>query len=115
MPLRRVEAMPETVNVRIVRSRGYVSGGRRFKVYLDGQLVCKLRNGQEKELVVAAGKHRVSARIDWSRTRELELDCDGEETVVIRVYCPLVGWKILLVPFVLFIPRAWIGIEVGNK
>lgn len=86
MPLRSVETMPETVNVRIVRSRGYVCGLRSFKIYLDDQLVCRIRNGEEKELTVAAGTHRVSARVDWCRTEELVVDCYGEERVVMRVY-----------------------------
>ena len=107
--------MRETVSVRLARPKQYVSMLRSYKVFLDGQPLCKLRNGDEKEVEVAIGKHTASARIDWCRTREIEVDCGGEKAVVIRVFSPLSRWKILLIPFAILIPKAWIGIEVVNE
>ena len=81
--------------IRIKRDSGYADRLRAYKVVLDSNIVGEIRNGQQIELKVTPGKHRLQLKIDWccSNIVDFEMsDCDME----FQCGSNLRGFKILL-------------------
>ena len=73
-------------SIRVVRDSGYADCLRAYGVYLDGEAICKLRNGQAKQWPVSPGPHSISVRIDWCCPKAIEFVATEGETVIDRVY-----------------------------
>jgi hypothetical protein len=53
---------------------------RQYKISVDGEPVGKIGRGSQFAVDVAAGSHRVQARIDWTGSREINVDVtDGSD------------------------------------
>jgi hypothetical protein len=65
---------------------------RRIVVRIDGVVALRLRVNQSKTLSLANGTHRVTARMDWVRSRELVIDVSDESTVILETAMP---WRFL--------------------
>ncbi len=50
---------------------------RAYKVVLDGEVVCDIKNGQQMELDVSPGKHTLRLKIDWCGSNTIDFDYDG--------------------------------------
>lgn len=73
----------------------YTSGLlRRVTVRVDDHDVAKLRPGQQVQVPVSEGRHTVTARLDWVRSRPLIVTVTEQEEVLIEVRTPL--WSGLL-------------------
>ena len=81
--------------IRIKRESEFRDRLRAYKVVLDGNVVGEINNGQQLELKVTPGKHRLQLKIDWgwSNIVDFEMnDCDIE----FQCGSNLRGFKILL-------------------
>lgn len=60
---------------------------RSYRVLIDGSGVGRLRRGEQLEVTVSPGPHRVRIRIDWSGSKEVVVDV-AEGQVVSFVAAP---------------------------
>jgi hypothetical protein len=58
---------------------------RDFKIFIDGQQVGDIGNGETKEFSVAVGKHNVIAKIDWCSSPDVAIEIKDNETKELRV------------------------------
>ena len=72
--------------IRIERSRGaYTDSLRKYKVIIDGDVVGKVRRGEEKSFPVAPGEHWVRLKIDWGSSQPVDVSlAEGQE---VSLYC----------------------------
>jgi hypothetical protein len=54
---------------------------RSYKVVVDGQTAATLRRGEDVVVPVPAGHHAVKAKIDWGRSREIDLELGERDRV----------------------------------
>jgi hypothetical protein len=54
---------------------------RKYKVLIDGAVVARLRNGEESEFSVPAGRHSIEVRIDWTGSDVVDFTADNGEIV----------------------------------
>jgi len=47
---------------------------RSYKIVVDGEVLASLRRGEDATVPVAPGHHKVRAKIDWARSRDIDLD-----------------------------------------
>ena len=80
----------------IRRNSGYVDLLRAYKVVLDGNVVGKVKNGQQIEVAVSQGKHELFLKIDWCRSNVIEFENDGSSDIEFECGSNLEGLKILL-------------------
>lgn len=61
---------------------------RAYRIYIDGQYVGKIRNGEAAEFLVAPGLHEVFLRIDWCGSPRLSVKCapGGEARLTCRAH-----------------------------
>jgi hypothetical protein len=59
----------------IIVHRGFAGARlRRFRIYIDGEQVGRIRSGESLSFPVKPGAHRVHVQLDWlSRSREVEV------------------------------------------
>lgn len=61
--------------IRISRVAGqYADKLRAYRVVIDGTAVGKVKAGEKQSFAVEAGRHVVQLRLDWGRSRKLEVD-----------------------------------------
>lgn len=64
--------------LRIKRDSGYVDKVRAYKIILDGNVVGKIKDGEEIEIDVAPGNHQLYVKIDWCRSNTVEFAMNEE-------------------------------------
>ncbi|WP_430614268.1 hypothetical protein [Flavobacterium sp. JP2137] len=62
--------------IRIVRSSEGVNRLRNYRVFIDGQKVGTVANGETKEFVATAAKHSIQTKIDWCSSPIIYIDGD---------------------------------------
>lgn len=67
------------------RHNEYVNSQRSYRIFIDGVAAGNIRNGETKNYPVAAGRHRVMAKIDWCGSEEIEVDVKEGESVTVAV------------------------------
>ncbi len=66
--------------IKIQRTNQYINGARDYKIYIDGQKVGTIANGELKQFETTAGEHTVVAKIDWCKSPERLLVIKEGET-----------------------------------
>ncbi|WP_405111404.1 hypothetical protein OG559_01495 [Micromonospora sp. NBC_01405] len=71
----------------IVLSRGIdaIGAGRKFRIYINDELVAKLGRSDRISLEVGAGKHVLRARLDWLRSAPLSVRIEADEVINVEV------------------------------
>ena len=72
-----------TVEIRRSAS-GYQDAWRRYKVFVDGEEVRRLRRGESARLDIEPGSHVVQVGIDWKRSAQFTVDGGGDEVYRFR-------------------------------
>jgi hypothetical protein len=68
-------AFSTKANIRITREGGYRADRvRAYRVILDKKKVATIREAESEELELTPGTHKLQFRIDFCRSRTLELD-----------------------------------------
>jgi len=80
----------------IKRDSGYADRLRAYEVVLDGNVVGKVRNGQQVEINVSQGKHVLFLKIDWCQSNAVEFESNGSSNVEFDCGSNLRGLKIFL-------------------
>jgi hypothetical protein len=80
--------------IRIKRDSGYADIFRAYKVVLDSNIVGEIREGQQLELNVTPGKHRMQLKIDWVYSNMVDFEmCDRD--IEFQCGSNMRGFKIL--------------------
>jgi len=56
-----------------------------YKIYVDGQKITAISNGETKELTVSPGRHTIYARIMWCSSPRRIVDLAEDDTVTFKV------------------------------
>lgn len=107
--------MDDTCVIQFTRPVEMISILRSYKVIVDDKLVCRLANGKSNSIEVPSGRHKVFAKIDWCRSKTVELNCPAGGSVEVKVYSPLDGWKVLFALPAIIFPRAWVAISTDQN
>ena len=74
---------------------------RAFKILIDGKMVAKIKNKESIDLDLDPGVYRIQVKIDWCKTKALNITIQPYQTVRLETGCHYRGWK-LWVPFIIF-------------
>jgi hypothetical protein len=77
--------VPMTVIATLLVVRPPKSGPGAYRIVVDGEVKGKIAAGEELALALTPGKHRVSARIDWTGSPEVGVHLGSGATVRLRV------------------------------
>jgi hypothetical protein len=72
-----------TINIQ--RLSEYNNRMRDYKIFVDGQQIGKIANGETVAFATTAGKHIVTAKIDWCSSPDFSIDTGDNETTYLKV------------------------------
>ena len=75
--------------IRIERNSEWNNKAREIGIYIDGEKVGTINDGETQDYVVENGKHEIYAKIDWCRSQKIELNVAENETAILK----LTGFK----------------------
>jgi len=59
-----------TCNVFILRATGFTASARQFKIFVDGNLACKIQNNKYVVLELPPGKHSFAMQLDGKQLKQ---------------------------------------------
>lgn len=71
--------------LRVKRTKTFVDMMRDYKVFIDGEYVGTVSNGETEAFDLSDGHHLVHFEIDWCRSKKMSLDVKNGESVVLHV------------------------------
>ena len=72
-----------TINIQ--RKKEYINGARSYNIYIDGQKAGTIANGETKEFITTAGKHTITAKIDWCSSPDIVINTDDNSIKTLTV------------------------------
>jgi hypothetical protein len=70
--------------VTITREQGYIVDRlRSYNVFLDGERMFQIYEGEFKQITMSPGVHSLSLRVDWCRSRTLTFDASSGESTAL--------------------------------
>jgi len=58
---------------------------RDYKIFIDGQQVGTIANGETKDFPTTVGQHIVTAKVDWCSSPDLSVDINANQTINLKV------------------------------
>jgi len=71
--------------IRVERNSEWNNKARAIGIYIDGEKVGTINDGETQEYEVENGKHEIFAKIDWCRSPKIELNISENETKTIKL------------------------------
>jgi hypothetical protein len=71
--------------IKIIRTKEYSNLLRNYKIFIDGQSVGTIANGESKEINLTVGQHIVSSKIDWCSSPDILVDIKDNQTKILNV------------------------------
>jgi len=71
--------------IRLKRTSEYNNRMRDYKIFIDGQQVGRIANGETKDFPATQGQHTVTAKIDWCSSPEILVDINENQTKNLKV------------------------------
>lgn len=76
---------------------------RQFGIYVDGQKIGTIANGEIKTFEIPDGTHSIKAKIDWCGSRQIDFSVSAEEKKYFRLSGYALGKIIIPYAFVVLI------------
>ncbi|MCZ2395005.1 MAG: hypothetical protein LC100_00510 [Chitinophagales bacterium] len=71
--------------IRLKRTSEYNNRMRDYKIFIDGQQVGTIANGETKDFPTTVGQHIVTAKIDWCSSPDISIDVNENQTSNLKV------------------------------
>ena len=71
--------------IRLKRTSEFNNRMRDYKIFIDGQQVGTIANGETKDFPTTVGQHTVTAKIDWCSSPEISIELKENQTSNLKV------------------------------
>ena len=71
--------------IKIRRTNDYINFLRDYRLFIDGQKIGTIGNGQTKDFEITVGRHSVIAKIDWCSSQKLSFDINDTDSKILLV------------------------------
>jgi|SRR6056297_2531647 len=75
----------------VKRKKEWNNRARKYKLFIDGEKVDYIGNGEIKEFELEPGKHSVIAKMDWMSSPEFDVELTGDKSKTIELSCYKLG------------------------
>jgi hypothetical protein len=75
----------------VKRKKEWNNRARKYKLFIDGEKVDPIGNGEIKEFELEPGKHTVIAKMDWMSSPEFKVMLTGDKSKTIELSCYKLG------------------------
>ena len=103
--------------IRIERNSEWNNKARAFGIYIDGERVGTINDGETKEYEIGNGNHEIFAKIDWCRSPKIDLSVTENEIKTIKLsgfkYGGLILPTLLGIMFIYFIGKYALNVDLN--
>ena len=78
--------------IKIQRTNDYINAVRNYRLFIDGQKIGTLSNGQIIDFEIPSGRHSVVAKIDWCSSPEVTFEINDNDSKIFLVGA-IKNWK----------------------
>jgi hypothetical protein len=71
--------------IKLQRTSEWNARFRDYKIFIDGQQVGTIANGETKEFTTTSGMHTIAAKIDWCISPDLTVNADDNQAKSVKV------------------------------
>ena len=71
--------------IKIWRTSEHNNSGRYFRIFLNGKELGEIADGETKDFIASAGRHTITAKVDWCGSPDLAIDINDNETKTLKV------------------------------
>jgi len=71
--------------IRLKRTSEYNNRIRDYKIFIDGQQVGTIANGETKDFPTTVGQHIITAKIDWCSSPDISIELKENQTSSLKV------------------------------
>ena len=71
--------------IRLKRTSEYNNRMRDYKIFIDGQQIGTIANGETKDFPTTVGQHIVTAKVDWCSSPDISVDINDNQTKNLKV------------------------------
>lgn len=71
--------------IRLKRTSEYNNRMRDYKIFIDGQQVGTIANGETKDFPTTVGQHTITAKIDWCSSPKISIELKENQTSNLKV------------------------------
>jgi hypothetical protein len=71
--------------IKITRTSEWSNYSRKIGIYLDGQKIGIISNGETKDFDVPPGQHSLKAKIDWCGSKDFIFTANENDTTMIKI------------------------------
>jgi hypothetical protein len=71
--------------IRLKRTSEYNNRMRDYKIFIDGQQVGTIANGEIKDFPTTVGQHIVTAKVDWCSSPDISIDINDNQIKNLKV------------------------------
>lgn len=101
-------------NIILKRDSGWADGVRKYKILLDGNVLCKIADGETLTLPIEAGQHTIKVKIDWCGSKVINFTVQ-EKNVVFDIASNLRGAKVFMAILYGFMPSKWVNLTLNSS
>ena len=99
--------------IRINRTSEYINRGRNYNIFIDGEKVGTISDGETKDFPSTAGQHIVSAKIDWCSSPALSIDVKEDKIINLKIGGFKYGKILMPIGLTLIIFHFILSISIG--
>jgi len=71
--------------IKLSRTSEFINRIRDYQIYIDGQKIGSIANGEMKEFQTTKGQHTIVAKIDWCLSPAIAFNIDESQTIKLKV------------------------------
>ena len=71
--------------IKLHRTNEFNNRTKDYKIFIDGQQVGTIANGEAKDFTTTVGQHTVTAKIDWCSSPDISIDIKDNQTKNLKV------------------------------
>lgn len=97
--------------ITIVRTSQRVNSMREYDIYLDGQKINAISNGETKTIEVSNGNHEIYLKVDWCKSKKLNINLAEGQELKLKCGSKITGIKQIFSLFYIFSPGSWVYLD----
>lgn len=97
--------------ITLFRTSQYVNGMREYDIYLDGEKINAISNGETKTIEVSDGNHEIYLKIDWCKSKKLNINLDEGQELKLKCGSKVTGIKQIFALFYIFSSGSWVYLD----
>lgn len=97
--------------ITIARTSQRVNSMREYDIYLDGQKINAISNGETKTIEVSNGNHEIYLKVDWCKSKKLNINLAEGQELKLKCGSKITGVKQIFSLFYIFSPGSWVYLD----